>query len=243
MNYRLLKTEVHKLQDGSPGNDTESILEKLLSLEVADVQPLSKMPYCRSLCQVRIKNIQPYLEPDFLILCHLEMILCAQFEDPSQAVYSPAFRCNSTKCLGVTFKVYDKDKLPREPGFWLNDINNAARDDAKSDIEGSETSEISETEFLQQNDGDSDSDSVGEDYDDDYLDLRHPVEGFEELEHRWKLFSSTALRYAVLWGDYIRQPYLEIMNAQAEAYFPEALYLLQPLGSTTPHRRQPRLKC
>lgn len=206
MNYRLLKAEVHKLQDGSPGNDTESILEKLLSLEVADVQPLSKMPYCRSLCQVRIKNIQPYLEPDFLILCHLEMILCAQFEDPSQAVYSPAFRCNSTKCLGVTF------------------------------IEGSETIEISETEFLQQNDGDSDSDSVGEDYDDDYLDLRHPVEGFEELEHRWKLFSSTALRYAVLWGDYIRQPYLEIMNAQAEAYFPEALYLLQPLGSTTPHR-------
>ncbi|KAF5721052.1 hypothetical protein FGLOB1_413 [Fusarium globosum] len=95
-----------------------------------------------------------------------------------------------------------------EPGFWLYDINNAAMEDAKSDIEGSETSEISETEFLQQNDGDSDSDSVDEDYDDDYLDLWHPVEGFEELEHRWELFSLTALRYAVLWGDYIRQPYL-----------------------------------
>lgn len=57
MNYRLLRTEVHKLQDGSPGNDIESIREKLLSLEAADVQRLSKMPYFRSLCKVRIKNI------------------------------------------------------------------------------------------------------------------------------------------------------------------------------------------
>ncbi|KAF5652233.1 hypothetical protein F25303_3505 [Fusarium sp. NRRL 25303] len=174
MNYRLLKTQVHKLQDGSPGNDTESILEKLLSLE--------------------------------------------------------GRRCPNS----LQNALLQKSLFYMEPGFWLNDINNAAMDDAKSDIEGSETSEISETEFLQQNDGDSDSDSVDEDYDDDYLYLWHLVEGFEELEHRWKLFSSTALRYAVLWGDYIRQPYLEIMNAQAEAYFPEALYLYSHLVPQLP---------
>lgn len=107
-------------------------------------------------------------------------------------------------------------------------------DDAQSDIEASETSETSETEFLQQKDRDSHSDSVDDDDDDDYLDLWHPVEGFEELEHRWKLFSSNALRSAVLWDDYIRQPYLEIMNAQAEAYFPEALYLYSHLVPQLP---------
>ncbi|KAF5644201.1 uncharacterized protein FTJAE_2890 [Fusarium tjaetaba] len=99
MKCKLLKAEVHKLQDGSPGNDKEAILKKLLTLEVADVQRLSKMP-------------------DFkMILGHLEMMLCVQSENPYQAVYSPAFRCNSTKYLGVTFKVCDKDKLPHEPGF------------------------------------------------------------------------------------------------------------------------------
>ncbi|PNP82390.1 hypothetical protein FNYG_04099 [Fusarium nygamai] len=51
MKYKLLKTEVHKLQDGSPGNDKEAILEKLLTLEVADVQRLSKMPDFKSLCK------------------------------------------------------------------------------------------------------------------------------------------------------------------------------------------------
>ncbi|KAF4414830.1 hypothetical protein FACUT_13915 [Fusarium acutatum] len=112
------------------------------------------------------------------ILAHLEVMLCVQNEDLYRAVYSPAFRSNSTKYLGVTFKVCDKEKLPHEPGFWLDDINNAAMDDAPSD------SETSETEFLQQRAGDTDSDSVDEDDDDDYLDLWHPVEGFEELEHR-----------------------------------------------------------
>ncbi|RBQ69879.1 hypothetical protein FVER14953_20885 [Fusarium verticillioides] len=92
------------------------------------------------------------------------MMLCAQSENPYQVVYSPAFRCNSTKYLGVTFKVCDKDKLPHEPGFWLNDINNVAMDDAPSEIEASETSE---TESLQKNDGDSGSDSVDEDDDGD----------------------------------------------------------------------------
>ncbi|KAF5573350.1 hypothetical protein FPANT_12435 [Fusarium pseudoanthophilum] len=166
MKYKLLKTEVHKLQDGSLGNDKEAILEKLLALKVAD------------------------------------MMLCAQFEDPYQAAYSPAFRCNSTKYLGVTFKVCDKGKLPHEPSFWLDDINNVAMDDAPSDIEVSVTSE---TEFLQQNDGGSDR--------------------LEELGHRWKRFSSTVIHNDVLWGDYTRQPCLAIMNAQAEAYFPRILHL------------------
>ncbi|KAF5644200.1 uncharacterized protein FTJAE_2889 [Fusarium tjaetaba] len=76
-------------------------------------------------------------------------------------------------------------------------------DDAPSDIKASET------KFLQQNDGDSDR--------------------FEELEHRWKRFSSTILHNAVLWGDYTRQPYLAIMNAQAEAYFPDILHLYSHL--------------
>jgi hypothetical protein len=31
MKYKLLKAEVHKLQDGSPGNDEEAILKKLLT--------------------------------------------------------------------------------------------------------------------------------------------------------------------------------------------------------------------
>jgi hypothetical protein len=48
MKYKLLKTEVHKLQDGSPGRDDEAILEKLLSLQVIDVRQLSQMPDFRT---------------------------------------------------------------------------------------------------------------------------------------------------------------------------------------------------
>ncbi|RBQ69880.1 hypothetical protein FVER14953_20886 [Fusarium verticillioides] len=51
MKYKLLKAEVYKLQDGSPGNDEEAILKKLLTLEVADVKSLSKMPDFKSLCK------------------------------------------------------------------------------------------------------------------------------------------------------------------------------------------------
>ncbi|KAF5664376.1 hypothetical protein FDENT_12900 [Fusarium denticulatum] len=171
--YKLLKTEVHKLQDGSSGNDKEVILEKLLTLKVVDVQRLSKMPDFR------------------MILGHLEMMLCAQFEDPYQAVYSPAFRYNSTKYRGVPSKVYDKDKLPHEPGFWLDDINNAATDGAPSDIENSETSRTDVDE-----DGDDDSGAFGA-----------------------LLKDSKSLN----------TPYLAIMNAQAEAYLPDILYLYSHL--------------
>ncbi|KAF5598983.1 hypothetical protein FPCIR_2629 [Fusarium pseudocircinatum] len=55
MEYKLPKTEVHKLQDGSPGNDNKAILEKLLSLEVTDVRHLSQMPDFRILCIRRMK--------------------------------------------------------------------------------------------------------------------------------------------------------------------------------------------
>lgn len=61
------------------------------------------------------------------------------------------------------------------------------------------------------------------------LDLWHPVEGLEDLGHRWKRFSSTVLHNAVLWGDYTQQPYLAIMSAQAEAYFPDILHLYSHL--------------
>ncbi|KAF5672903.1 hypothetical protein FCIRC_8186 [Fusarium circinatum] len=44
MEYKLLKTEVHELQGGSPGHDNEAILAKLMSLEVTDVQ--GEMEYC-----------------------------------------------------------------------------------------------------------------------------------------------------------------------------------------------------
>nr|RBQ92469.1 hypothetical protein FVER53263_01845 [Fusarium verticillioides] len=137
------------------------------------------------------------------------MMLCAQSENPYQVVYSPAFRCNSTKYLGVTFKVCDKDKLPHEPGFWLNDINNVAMDDAPSEIEASETMSTRMMTAI--------------------LDLWHPVEGLEDLGHRWKRFSSTVLHNAVLWGDYTQQPYLAIMSAQAEAYYPDILHLYSHL--------------
>ncbi|KAI7762180.1 hypothetical protein ACKAV7_009411 [Fusarium commune] len=55
MKYNLLETEVHKVQDGSPGHDDETILEKLRSLEVIDVRHLSQMPDFRSLCKRRMK--------------------------------------------------------------------------------------------------------------------------------------------------------------------------------------------
>ncbi|KAF5719342.1 hypothetical protein FMUND_4723 [Fusarium mundagurra] len=50
-----VRTEAHKLQDGSPGNDNEVIPEKLLSLEFTDVRHLSQMPDFRSLCKRRMK--------------------------------------------------------------------------------------------------------------------------------------------------------------------------------------------
>ncbi|KAF5611327.1 uncharacterized protein FSUBG_2432 [Fusarium subglutinans] len=55
MEYKLLKTEVHELQDGSPGHDNEAILAKLMSLEVTDVRHLSQMPGFRNLCKRRMR--------------------------------------------------------------------------------------------------------------------------------------------------------------------------------------------
>ncbi|KAF4494626.1 hypothetical protein FAGAP_9226 [Fusarium agapanthi] len=57
MEYKLLKTEVHELQDGSPGHDNEVILAKLMSLEVTDVRHLSQMPDFINLCKRRMNLI------------------------------------------------------------------------------------------------------------------------------------------------------------------------------------------
>ncbi|KAF4345681.1 hypothetical protein FBEOM_338 [Fusarium beomiforme] len=124
------------------------------------------------------------------ILEYMEIVLCFQYEDMSSCVYLPAFRNDSAKYLGVSFKVADRGKLPDEPGFWLDDINNNV--DMGSSDSGSSNSGDSEEGLVQSiingrnaydDDDDDNDDSLGGG-DEDYLDYWFPVEGYDELLRR-----------------------------------------------------------